>query len=284
MTTNSKLVTLALAFAASGCGDPLVERQTITDLRVLGARYEADADPNRATPLPGEAGTVRWLVANTGGPTEVSFGLSACAATESARGVPQCAAPAVEEVLGASTEPTLELEVPDGARLLTTGVFCSAGDVALTDDPRTSHCVEPSATQELASYEVTLAGPTNEPHGHPDLQGATLRLDGDSWTEEDTPCVPRGARVPVDLTLLPEARDARPPEDPAGSWETLQVSHLSTHGKFERPFTVFGGDTNDLHATVEWQAPNGAATAHVYFVVRDLRGGVSWLLRRVCVE
>ncbi len=74
---NVKLVAPLLVLASSGCGEPLVERQTITGLRVLGARYEADADPDRATPLAGESGTIRWLVASPEGPTEVGFGLFA---------------------------------------------------------------------------------------------------------------------------------------------------------------------------------------------------------------
>lgn len=281
---NVKLVAPLLVLASSGCGDPLVERQTITGLRVLGARYEADADPDRATPLAGESGTIRWLVASPEGPTEVGFGLFACAALESARGVPQCAAPPVAEASGSASEPALQLEVPEGARLLTAGAFCSAGDVELGPDAETSRCVASDAAQVLASYEISLAGPTNEPHRHPDLQDATLRLEGAPWAEDDIPCVRRGARVAVDLALRPEARDARPPEDPAGPWETLQVSHLSTDGKFERPFSVLGGDTEDLDVFVEWEAPDRATTAHVYLVVRDLRGGVSWLQRRVCVE
>ena len=56
-------VIVVLAFASGACGDPLVSVERIASLRALAARVEVECDPDRATPLPGETATVRFLVA-----------------------------------------------------------------------------------------------------------------------------------------------------------------------------------------------------------------------------
>jgi hypothetical protein len=41
---------------------------------------------------------------------------------------------------------------------------------------------------------------------------------------------------------------------------------------------------SELTAKLTWKAPTSAGPAYFYFVVRDMRGGVSWLERSVCVN
>jgi hypothetical protein len=298
------------------CSEPLVERQDIADLRVLGARVEPHAEPSRASLLPGEPARVRWLVAGPRGPLEVRYGLEACASAESSRGIPTC----VDEPFASvapetpSHEPSLDLVVPEGARLLTSGVFCTAGDVRLEGEVEGSSCVASDADQELASYEVTIAASdTNarELNHHPDLADAELLLDGKPWLvapaagsggaagaagaatddsfadpcdADDAPRVTAGRTVTLRLTLSETAREARAQNQAFGALETLQISHLSTVGELERPFTVLEPSDSELTAELTWKAPKSGGPAHFYIVVRDLRGGVSWLERSVCVN
>ncbi len=300
----------------AACSDPLVERQDIADLRVLGARVEPLAEPSRASLFAGEPARVRWLVAGPRGPVAVRYGLEACSSAQSSRGIPSC----VEEPVASlspempSSEPSLDLVVPEGARLLTSGVFCTKGDVRLESDVTSSSCVADDADQELASYEVAIASPgtnADESNHHPDLDDAELTLDGKPWfaamaaggggaagaagasnespSEDpcdtaDAPRVDRGRTVTLRLTLTEAAREARDENQAFGALEMLQISHLSTVGALERPFTVIEPSDTELVAELTWKAPKSAGPAYFYFVVRDMRGGVSWLERAVCVN
>ncbi len=301
-----------LAALASACSDPLLERQDITELRIIAARVEPVSDPSRATLVPGERARVSWLVVGPDGPALVSHGLSACVSTTSPRGVPTCAGePSGSEVADEPTlEATLELEVPQGNELLMSGVFCTKGKPALALAPEDSYCEDDAAQQELGTYEVPISNGA-APNHHPDLTGLELNLDGMEWPEPSAnnaggaagaagapgvvaadPCEsPEALRVAKDRTvslqfILPEsAREARPDSEvEIGAWETLQISQLSTRGHFDRPFTVFERDATSLASQVAWKAPDTAGGAFLYLVVRDLRGGVSVVERGVCVE
>lgn len=281
----------ALVLLTTACGDPLLERQTITRMRVLGARYEPDADAGRASPIQGEAGRIRWLVVGPEGPLEVGFELFACPSQPRLHGVPACGAPPFAESRGREREPTLEVHVPDITRLLVGGNFCSIGEAAPHQHPTPAleegGCLAPDAEQELASYELDVLdgnAAENDPrqNRHPDLDGAELRVNDLDWPPDATPCIRRGEIGQVRLALPLSVREVR--DDSSGVLETIQVSHLSTRGRFARPFTVFDRDATELDLTVVWQAPDEPGATHVYFVARDLRGGVSWLTRSLCVE
>lgn len=278
------LVAAGLLATMTGCGDPILERQVVTRLRALGARYEADDDSGRASPLAGESGRVRWLLAGPDGPVEVRFDLFACVSRDRVHGVPSCAGEPVAESQGQGSEPLVEISVPSAERLLVAGGFCTEGDVLWTPELSGSKCSESAAEGEIATYELEVVDDLERAHRHPDLSEAELRRNGEPWESDESSCVPAGESHVLQLKLPATARDPRPPEDPTGEWETIQVSHLSTQGRFERPFTVIAADEADLDVNVTWQAPESPGTAHLYFVVRDLRGGVSWLSRQVCIE
>jgi hypothetical protein len=304
------------ALGLMACSDPLTKRQDIADLRVLGARVEPLEDPSRAAVLAGESVRVRWLLAGPRGPLEVRYGLSACASAESARGIPSCTSEPSAEVVPdePEREPSLELVVPEGPRLLMSGVFCTKGDVELEGSLESSSCVDASADQELASYEVPIApsGATERDlNHHPDLTDAELLLDGELWPAtrsessagaagagggsndeslanpcetDGAPRVAAGHTARFTLVLSETAREPRGSDQAFGALEVLQLSHVSTVGELERPFTVLEPTDTELVAKLTWKAPKSAGPAYFYFVVRDLRGGVSWLERGICVN
>ncbi len=312
----SVLLLSGLLPSALGCSDPLVERQDIADLRVLGARIEPHDDPSRATPYPGERASVRWLVAGPDGPIRVAYGLTSCASAASSRGVPTCVDEPVArlESEAPSHAPSLELTVPTGPRLLSSGVFCTSGGARLRDSLESSSCSDPAADFELASYEVPIgsADSGSAVNHHPDLTDAVLELDGAPWdaaspsagdagsagaagaagstgasdpcSSDEGPRVERGQTVSLTLRLPEEAREQRGEDEGFGAREVLQISHVSSAGSLSRAFTVLGPDDTELVANVTWRAPHHGGAAYVYFVVRDMRGGVSWLERHICVN
>lgn len=302
------------AALACACSDPLLERQDITELRIIAARVEPVSEPSRATLQPGERARVRWLVVGPEGRARVSHGLSACVSVPSSRGIPTCAGePSASEVVAQpSHDTTLELDVPEGDRLLMSGVFCTRGEPSLAAAPENSFCDDDAAQAELGTYEVPISS-EEPPNHHPDLEGIELRLSGVEWPEPsagnvggaagaagapsmgeeatdaceraDSLRVAQGRTVSLELILPAGAREARPDSEvDIGAWETLQVSQLSTRGHFDRPFTVFESDATSLTSKVDWKAPSTAGGAFLYLVVRDLRGGVSVVERGICVE
>jgi hypothetical protein len=64
--------------------------------------------------------------------------------------------------------------------------------------------------------------------------------------------------------------------------ESIQLSHFSTAGLLDRPFTFFDLD-QPLATSIEWDAPTASRPVKHYLVIRDGRGGVSFASFSVCV-
>ncbi|MBZ0236967.1 MAG: hypothetical protein K8M05_31855, partial [Deltaproteobacteria bacterium] len=83
MSRHLVLISLLVALAGTaGCGaDDLPPGSFLDRDRVLGARVEVADDPSRASPMPGEAATVRWIVAGPAAPAPQPWTLGVCAGT-----------------------------------------------------------------------------------------------------------------------------------------------------------------------------------------------------------
>jgi len=86
----------------------------------------------------------------------------------------------------------------------------------------------------------------------------------------------------VDIAL---GADAREPQNgsAAAPGESLQLSHFSTSGAFERQYSFVEGDQQP-EATLTWRAPAAGTAVKQYLVVRDGRGGVSWASWSFCAR
>jgi hypothetical protein len=296
------LAALALAMSA-GCDDPLKEVERIESVRVLGARVEVTGEPERAAPAPGESTSVSWLVAAPE-PLALGWTLGVCVAEENNLGLTSCAEPPFAEL--AQTEPGLdapriELEVPADIdpvvtpRLAVLGVICPEGAPEGSLDQARCTGADPGTA---VSLELELAR-ADDVNMNPGFADPALALDGEDWPDADLasePCAGAGllevaagsARHLVRIDVRDDARDPVQPvieDDPLR--EELRISHFSTDGGFTRAFTALAAADVANSVEVPWDAPpaapEGGQLARFWFVLRDLRGGSSFVTRSLCV-
>lgn len=287
------------------CGDPLKEAQRIEELRVLGAQVRVVDAEQRATPEPGDAVVVEWLLADPSGlPPETLWAMQACAAEDTGYGVPMCRQQpfaSAEQAMPAASAPSLAFEVPpraelEGAeRLALLAIFCDDGELELGPNLEASSCAG-ARTVQRASLDIFLSDDTDS-NDNPDLSEARVELSGDPWPALEGPIDCEGgalSTLPADgrahrITLDPGARAREFQERPLDevALESLQISHFSTLGALDRRFSNVAPDDSNLEKQLTWTAPKDIDTttpATFHFVVRDGRGGTSWLTRTLCVE
>ncbi|MEB2312350.1 MAG: hypothetical protein OZ921_00650 [Sorangiineae bacterium] len=283
----TKVVVASLCLAA--CTEPLGHVERIEGPRVLAARAETDADPERATPRPGEPARVRWLVADPDGTTPRGSLFDVCVVEAGAAAVPVCATPpfASNTSSPTATEPELRFTVPNAAtlgqatRLALLGVVCAGGEATRAGDRYA--CAGATDTTRV-SFDVLIGADAFE-NRNPDLSGTTWTLDGRAWGAGacggDAPSVVAGGSHAVAIDLGAAAR-----ETINDGREELLVAHFVTGGELARPYSAVA-PTEPPRVQLGWDAPSadadGAREVRLYAVVRDGRGGVSWDMRRVCV-
>jgi hypothetical protein len=277
-----------LLLVGTGCEDPLKHAQLLEEARVIGVRVVSATDDASLTP--GESATVEVLLAGPSGPLDARLAFEFCEAKNSDRGVPYCAregfARGVVETLTVPLAVELPADVPAGARLAFLGAACETGEPALGPVPLDWRCSE-GAEPLRFSFDAHARTPSFS-HENPDLSALVLEI-GDAEIPLDDPrsapsCsegVPVVAaravhRVTWRVGTLGRDRD----EDGA---ESLQLSHFATTGLFERSLS-FIDEVEEPTVRLEWEAPGVDVPAKLYLVVRDGRGGVSWVSASVCAQ
>jgi hypothetical protein len=113
-----------------------------------------------------------------------------------------------------------------------------------------------------------------------------LWAEGNDCDADTLPLVvANGASHSISITLPEAAREEHRLAIQGLVLESLQISHFSDAGLLERRFSNVAPDSESLENQLDWSAPaeaSSADSARFYFVVRDLRGGLSWLERSVC--
>jgi hypothetical protein len=281
MKKTAACVVLAVFFL--GCEDPLKPAERIDEPRVLGVRVSTvTAD---ATLVPGEPASAQVLLAGPTGALAAQLAYRLCLAVDSQRGVPYCDGEAFAEgTLDASA--AIDFQVPPslapGARLALLGAACTSGEPALAENPRDFSCGGLATPLRFSFDAWTLA---DEVNANPDLSAAFVTLGGEGVELVEASASPRcdaadafevaaGAAHLLELDLGEGARESR---------ETLQVSHFSTAGDYERQFS-FVGPEQAPRLSLTWQAPVEVGPVTQFLVVRDGRGGVSWLTWSLCVR
>jgi hypothetical protein len=309
MRTNSttKPTIIALAtFAATllaGCGEEFDPPSLIAGTRVLGAVVQVDGDETRATPQPGETATVTWIVTAPGQVPPIGWAFVVCPAGPSADQA-ACAAAPLAIPQGTGT-PQFRLAVPavdvlgDTSRLTVIGQICENGVPSL--DPQTGMPACPGAGT-TATIDIYLQRTTDSNH-NPPLAARPFWFDGAAWPADDgtldctsLPTVAAGSKEHVlRLATLAEDRETivSPAVDPAAAptttREMLQISSFDTDGELGQTYAFVAAEDESLESDVEikWDAPDVAPAGgrvHFYFVARDLRGGVGFATRTVCVQ
>ena len=292
------------AYVSFACDDPLKPVERVEDFRVLGARVEVDGDPARAAPAPGEAATVRWLVAAPGGPPPVAWALAACLARETNVGVPLCDGEPFASAVSTAPDaalPELAFAIPADVdpvrtpRVAVLGSICEGGSPEGT--PFDSDCPS-GAPGTKVSLEFELARP-DDTNTNPRFDDPAIELDGSPWpatSAESESCASGAlptlsagsASHSLSIAMSADARDPLPREtelDPVR--ESLLLSHFTTAGELDRAFSSITADESELRASVPWLAPEtvepDGLVVRFWFVARDLRGGSDFTSRALCV-
>jgi hypothetical protein len=278
---KNRAILLPLGLLLS-CEDPLKPAQRIDEARVLAARVSTATGD--ASLIPGERAEAEALLAGPEGPLAARLAYRVCAAAESQRGVPYCAGDAIATGTIDAAGPMgleLPLTLEGGVRLALLGAACLEGEPALGDAPLGWSCssgAEPLGfTFDAYTLDVT-------PHANPDLAGLSVKLaqtrvelspaSTAATCDTNAPELAADETHVVELELGDRAREPR---------ETLQLSHFSTRGEFERHFS-FVEPEQEPRISLTWKAPNEAGPVKQYLVVRDGRGGVSWATWNFCVR
>jgi hypothetical protein len=279
---NNRTILLGFGLMV-GCEDPLEPAQRIDEPRVLAARVSTATGD--ASLVPGESAEAEALLAGPDGPLTARLAYRLCPAAESQRGVPYCAGGAIG---AGTTDPgagpvafDLPITLEGGTRLALLGAACLQGEPELAGAPLDWRC-SGGAPPLGFTFDVYTRG--SAPQANPDLAGLSVKVaelgvelspaSKAAECDADAPAVVAGE---IHVVALELGRAAREPE------ETLQLSHFSTRGDFERHFS-FVEPEQEPRISLTWQAPPAAGPVKQYLVVRDGRGGVTWATWNFCVR
>jgi len=308
MKTSRLAAAAALMLAAGACQSDLDPGWLVYRDRVLGARVETAADPRVASPAPGDAAVVRWVMAAPpGAAQDRSWTFVLCPAAPYAGGIESCGGPAFTSFAGRGPSPAVAFEVPPAEALKTTdhlaliGAVCSGGEPSV--DPTSGVVSCGGGLVHQVALGIGLA--SDEPNHNPVLGDDRIAFDGRSWpapagdacSEGAAPRVAAdGAVHTIELTLRGSDRDTyttatgNPPRA-VSVRESLQLSHFATAGELERQYSVVerNDDRDSTAVSIEWipppaeEVPAGGLPVNLTFVVRDLRGGLDAATRTLCV-
>jgi hypothetical protein len=314
------ILVASVAVTAAACGPEMDPVSLVERARVVGARVEVEGAPDRASPAPGETARVQWLMTAPGAMPALSWAFVVCpgAGTNSGADIVCAGEPAA--VFQGQGVPELRFPIPareqlgDVRRLVVLGRVCTDSTPVLDPGGTVPRCAsDPGAmapadgTTAALSIPIALDQPANR---NPSLAAASLTLDGQPWTASETatcaelPMVKAWNRddktsvrehaIRIEATGVERERyvaTAGDPPAPVEKREWLQISHFTTAGELDRSITAVEAEDPRESPSVEmnWDAPELAKVpaegqvVRFTFVVRDMRGGVDWLGRSLCV-
>jgi hypothetical protein len=248
-----KRALVAVTLLGAACADELPAGSHLERTRVLAVSMTPVDDPARAWPRAGEDAELAVLVAAPGELPRMTWHLDVCASSCTAfegTGVPH----ATYTVPAAATTITVKGSlVPDG---------------------------EPATDFELAVQVESDPGVTNH---HPQMGEVTVP-EG---------CVDAGgADVVITVTTAATDRESYLGEDGATAREALRLSFFAGAGELARQFAVVEADDTRAAPVVEMKwtpplvedVPAEGMDVKLVIVERDLRGGVDFVERTLCVK
>jgi hypothetical protein len=283
--------TLLFVLLLAGCGDPLSPPWLIDKPRVLGARVEAGNEPARAWLRPGEPAQVKWIVVAPDGAPPMRWAFALC--LPDGRG--GCATPL--QTMSGEGAPLLSFTMPpaemlgSASKLVLAGVFCAGGAPALVLG---APSCEGMATPTVVTLPVLLDRGA-DPNHSPSLDAAAFTFDGQPWPAGEgcaVKAIADGKAHPIGLALMGQREiyqsTANAEGVPVARRETIQLSHFATGGKLPRQLSFLDGEQDPAALSVDWTPPPAAelpagGVVRFFFVARDLRGGLDWQTRSLCV-
>src|SRR5262245_4251864 len=314
ITVALVLAGIAAVLLAAGCSSDLPVASQLERTRVLGARVEIATDPGRAEVAPGEPGSVAWIIAGPPVPATLDWAFALCTT-----GGGDCADAPQPIATGSGTPVSIAFTTPDAATLgtdllpLMLGVVCADGTIGIDSNSGLGTCTGPGASGPSVRFTVPVTPEGATTNSHPVLGNDVIELGGVTWDPATATVATPGAAcnaatgLPV-VTATPAGMDAvkqeiriisdgddretfTPEGKTVAEQEELQISNFTTAGKFEFSYAaIFATDTRpDADVTVKWEPPAAATLAAggqvvaFHFVVRDLRGGLDFTSRALCV-
>lgn len=288
---NFGALALLLWTTTSACGDPMKFAQELEEERSLGVRVTNAA--GEATVAAGDSGQIELLFGGPEGSEPLTVAYQLCPAADSARGVPFCVDdPWIEGDVDFDGAP-IDFTVPESdegdTRLALLAVACASGQPELADDPLDWSCSDGSDPIRL-SFDAWTRGDEHKDL-NPDLSEAFIAVDDERLVLEaptdPATCDEGVLHVAAEKThefLFVLGEDAREQVEFEGEEkELLQLSTFATAGLFDRQFTILEAE-EEPRTRVEWEAPDKSGPVKIFLVVRDGRGGVTWITTSVCVE
>jgi hypothetical protein len=254
---------LLMVLMAAGCADDVPLGSHLERTRVLAVAIAPGADPTRASARPGEEATLSTLVASPGTPPATRWHVEICAgdAAGACAGAPFATA-------DGEGSPALTFVVPAGAATLH-----ASGHLAPEGEPDTDF--ELTLPVESATSEAAM-------NHHPQM----------GEVEAPAGCVaPGGPDVILSVTTSASDREAYLRADGTSAREGLRLSFFTSAGELARQFAVVAPDDPDDApvVTMKWtppaakDVPAAGLDVHLVVVERDLRGGVDFSERTLCV-
>lgn len=292
-----RLPCISILVLASSCGDPLVAPQTVTGLRVLGARVSALAAPARAHIEAEEDATIEWLVLAERTRSFSGLGLW-CAEQHTSVGAPPCVDPFRTEVFeGDSDHPvslsfTLPSSLDDSPWVHWLGL-CEKGTPTWNAEGQRFEC------SKGEPISAVYRGNVSESNLNPDLEDDLLTFNDATWSQSasaDSPPTCDDATVPsLDIAetavirLRAKGTDREKltsSEYAAATRESIAYTHVTTWPGLERAYSVIEGTSTDTAFSVKFTGDGtpraGGELIRFALVARDGRGGSDWLERWFC--
>lgn len=320
---------MVLLFLAVGCDPNFEPGSLLTKPRILAAKVQLEHDPYGSWPLPEEAMDITWLSVDPFHAPAFEWVFGACVPLPTFSGSQLCQSVPFGLSQGEGAMPRYALTAPDTATLgdanhiLIAGIVCAHGELVFESDQSMGalaaspdvfrsldelvQCRGPDAERLLVTLKVPIRTGAEQNH-HPVLDGVPIYFDYQTWpvTESDFPgttCTQeekdRGAvltsgkkSINIRLAFDGQEREFYHLLGAPGSSarELLQLSHLTTAGKFERQFSIVESTApDDTAVDVKWILPQEEEGSQeprrvmFYFIARDRRGGVGWAVRSICV-
>ncbi|HZH04919.1 MAG TPA: IPT/TIG domain-containing protein [Myxococcaceae bacterium] len=306
-----RALTLAAAAALAGCDGDFDPESLVNDFRVLGLRAQpADLRPGETATLealvadpsrPAQTSLVAWLACD---PDPANLERSTCTNTESLKTVldPFSAAatlPPGIRALGVSGGAPVVYTAPadlyatlpaDDPRRQSGSVaqilaYAAAEDPAIlnTDEGRSSVAARVQAGTLPAILSLFRIRVSEDPQVNQNPLLGSFAADGVELPSEFIWRLPPGANPVLSLAYPPEAFESYSQATPTGveaKTERLIAAYYVTEGEFAEDRIASGSDTEQRYLAPQL-GEAGAREGRLWVVVRDTRGGATWLERRL---
>jgi hypothetical protein len=303
------MAVVALALVAGACAPEMDPVSLVEKTRVIGARVEVEGAPERSTPRAGETVNVSWLMTSPDAMPDtvarLGWAFLLCPGASGGDDLGCVGEPLT--VFQGKDRPNIQVSIParealGGAReLVLFGRICTASEPLVDPAGRPACTDRGDGTTAAVSIRLELDDWSNR---NPALGSEALSFQGQPWPAgapveacADLPQVKAASKDHV-IRIETSAADRESyvimqsdPARPTTRREWLKISQFITAGELERSFSTIESDVEGERPAVEvkWDAPEAdkvpaeGLVVRFTFVTRDMRGGLDWTSRAVCV-